>query len=105
MRLRVSQSRARHHLGIAVDAGPKMISFVVDGKLCDGGPDLAAWPNGHLLFDPLLGDVGGGAGAAVTAGSGAAGVVLARLYPRVLYTSELVGNWRAGLVQQPNTRQ
>ena len=91
--------RAQHHLGIVVDGGPKMISFVVDGKLCDGGPVLAAWPNGHMLFDPLLGDVGGGMGAAVTAGSGAAGVVVARLYPRVLYTSELVSNWRAGLVR------
>ena len=76
-----------------------MIAFVVDGKLCDGGPDLVAWPNGHLLFDPLLGDVSGGVGATVMVGDATAGVVLARLYPRVLYTSEVVGNWRAGLVQ------
>ena len=25
-----------HHVGIIIDGGPKIISFVIDGKFCDG---------------------------------------------------------------------
>ena len=68
-----------------------MILFAVDGKLCDGGPN-DGWPKGWAFFPPALGDVG--AAATVSAGDV---VKTARLYDRVLYVSELVGNWRAGL--------
>ena len=30
-----------------------MITWVVDGKLCDGGPNKG-WPHGWQLFSPLL---------------------------------------------------
>jgi hypothetical protein len=36
-------------------------------------------------------------GAALAAGASITTVVKGRLYNRALYTSELVGNWRAGL--------
>ena len=78
---------------------------------------------GHTLFDPLMSDVGYGissatinnnnnnaastaifnqgaasaASAASAAGASITTVVKGRLYNRALYTSELVGNWRAGL--------
>lgn len=80
-----------HHVAAIADGGPKMILFAVDGKLCDGGPN-DGWPKGWAFFPPALGDVG--AAATVAAGDV---VKSARLYNRVLYVSELVGNWRAGL--------
>lgn len=89
---RLAERNIPHHLGVVVDAGPKMVSFIVDGKLCDGGP-TPGWPNGHLLFDPRFGDVGAGVeevsvDAAVVRGG--------RVYGRCLYTGEVIGNWRAG---------
>ena len=80
----------RHYVAVVADGGPQMLLFFVDGRLCDGGPH-PEWPNGFHLFDPLLGDVGVAKSAAVDAR-----VVAGRVYNRALYTSELVGNWRAG---------
>ena len=36
-RLRDASSKT-HNLAVIVDAGPKMVTFLVDGHLCDGGP-------------------------------------------------------------------
>jgi hypothetical protein len=95
-RLKDGQQSA-HHVGVLVDAGPKMIAFVVDGKLCDGGPDLKAWANGHQLFDLAFGNVGGGGGGG-SAGSVEVCTDLVsggRWYDRALYVTEMIGNWRA----------
>ena len=92
---RLAEENFPHHLGVVVDGGPKMISFSVDGKLCDGGP-TPGWPNGHLLFDPRLGDVGSGVGEVTVATEVVRG---GRVYARSLYTGELIGNWRAGAAQ------
>ena len=82
-----------HHVGLLVDGGPKMVSFVVDGKLCDGGPDLKHWANGHHLFDPTFGDIGTNV-SAINVDTGI--VVGGRCYGRLLYVTEVIGNWRAG---------
>ena len=91
-------SAGTHHVGVVVDGGPKMILWVVDGKLCDGGPWGAAvgagdaWPHGFGIFDPRLADIGTG----VASMSAATALRKARYYTRALFTSELIGNWRAG---------
>ncbi len=83
---------AWHHVVAIVDGGAKIVSFVVDGQLCDGG---AARPYGWAKFSrelrvipttktlrlapSLHGELDG-----------------VRIYHRRLCTSEAVGNWRAG---------
>ena len=81
-----------HHVGILVDGGPKMVSFVVDGKLCDGGTDLVHWPNGHYLMDSSFGSIGSGV---VTVKVNTEVVKGGHLYDRTLYVTEMIGNWRA----------
>ena len=84
-----------------------MIMWLVDGHLCDGGPHGYAYDKsvtqlpvggsaGWSLFDPLLGALkgdgtGGGAARASTR------VATARVYNRAMYTSEVIGNFRAGV--------
>ena len=81
-----------HHLVAILDGGAKIISFVVDGQLGDGGQarpfgwakfsrDLRMIPTTKTLrlAPSLHGQLGG-----------------VRLYSRRLFVSEAVGNWRAG---------
>lgn len=81
-----------HHAVITVDGGPKTITFVVDGVLCDGGdqrqfgwgrfsPDLRT-PNGNTLL------------------SIAPVVKTLRLYNRALRTSEAVSHYKSGLLSR-----
>ena len=83
-----------HQLALTVDGGPKLITWMVDGKLCDGGKiDRSVyvdneWPNGHSLFDPRMGDVSGVRGFVV-----GDSVESGRFYDKVLFVSELIGNW------------
>jgi hypothetical protein len=108
----------RHHLAVVADGGPKMVMFVVDGMLCDGGPHGVAYnPGADMrhnkherdvksdsksssplgpglsvgwgLFDQNMKQIGG-----ETAEIGTA-VSSGRLYSRALYVTECVGNWRA----------
>jgi hypothetical protein len=78
-----------HHVVITVDGGPKIITFVVDGVLCDGGDQRQF---GWGRFSPTLRTPNGAATAKV-----ASAVRSLRFYNRVLRTSEAVGNYRAGL--------
>lgn len=77
------------HVGIVVDGGPKIITFVIDGVLCDGGDQRQF---GWGRFSPTL-----------RAPKGADTLQIAsclralRLYARALRTSEIVGNYRAGV--------
>ena len=79
------------HAVITVDGGPKIITFVVNGVLCDGGDQRQF---GWGRFSPTL-----------RAPNGAGMVQIAkpvrslRLYTRALRTSEAVGNYRAGPAQ------
>lgn len=76
------------HVAIVMDGGPKIITFIVDGVLCDGGNERQF---GWGRFSPNL-----------RAPNGASTVKIApairslRIYNRALRTSEAVSHWRAG---------
>lgn len=75
------------HVVITVDGGPKIITFVVGGILCDGGDERQfGW--GH--FSPTLRAPNGGPLLKI-----ASAVRSLRIYNRALRTSEAVGNFRA----------
>jgi len=82
-----------HHVVVIVDGGPKVITFVVDGKLCDGGTYRQF---GWGRFSPNLRDVNGGPMLKV-APSLQGKIFNLRVYNRYLLTSEAIGNFRAGL--------
>ncbi len=76
------------HVGIVVDGGPKIVTFIVDGVLCDGGD----WRQfGWGRFSPTLRAPNSGGELKI-----APSVQSLRLYKRALRTSEIVGNCRAG---------
>jgi hypothetical protein len=77
------------HVVITVDGGPKIITFVVDGVLCDGGE---ARQFGWGRFSPTLRAPNGS-----TTMKTAKTVHALRIYNRALRTSEAVGNFRAGM--------
>jgi hypothetical protein len=82
-----------HHVALNIDGGPKIITFMIDGRLCDGGE---ARQFGWGRFSPNLRDVNGG--RVLRIGPNLSGRMHSlRLYNRCLRTSEAVGNWRAGL--------
>jgi hypothetical protein len=96
----------RHHLAILVDGGPKTISFVIDGRLCDGGDDpnrpfgvgrfLSAPSKNRRSEGPQLGDVTGSERLRIAPELNGQ-IESLRIYRRYLRTSEAVGNYRAGL--------
>jgi hypothetical protein len=83
-----------HHIVVIVDGGPKIVTFVVDGGLCDGGDHRQF---GWGRFHPEMGDVTGAGRLQIAPGpEDARGVRigLLRLYNRPLLTSEAVANHR-----------
>ncbi len=79
-----------HHLGIVVDAGPHIISFVVDGKVLDGGDERQF---GWGRFSPHLQSPKGDDSIRI-ASSIQGEMKVFRLYERALTHTELIGNWR-----------
>lgn len=77
----------KHHLGIVVDGGPKIITFIVNGILCDGG-DFRQFGWGR--FSPHLRHANGS--QTLRIGSP---VQSLRIYNRHLRTAEIIGNYRA----------
>jgi hypothetical protein len=77
-----------HHVVATVDGGPKIITFMVDGVLQDGGDERQF---GWGRFSPTLRDANGA--PTVTFGPS---VKRLRVYNRALRTSEAIGNFRAG---------
>ena len=84
-----------HHIVVNVDAGPKIITFVIDGRLCDGGSSRQfGWGRFTLDLDQVTSgktpriapDVGGY-------------IRCLRRYDRSLRTSEAVGNFRVGVIE------
>ncbi len=100
------------HLAVVVDGGPKIITFFVDGILCDGGDHRQF---GWGRFNPALRHVNSKSknpiiapgSTSVQDGAAAegdaerveigAGVRALRIYDRYLRTSEVIGNYRMGL--------
>ena len=87
------QAEKRHHIVAIVDGGPKLILFVVDGLLCDGG-DFRQFGWGQ--YNPWLRGVAGA--EMLRIGPKLLGEVESvRLYARPLRIFEAVGNYFAGL--------
>ena len=81
-----------HYAAVVVDAGAHLLTLVVDGVLCDGG---TVAPQGWSWVPPSMGNTTGR--AAFRLAPDYRGRLLAgEFYSRWLYTSELVGNYRAG---------
>jgi|UniRef100_UPI0040492236 hypothetical protein len=75
-----------HHLTAIVDAGPHIISFVVDGVLCDGSTSRKY---GWGRFSPQLRHVNGSETLAINSA-----VTSLRIYSRALLTGEAIANHR-----------
>jgi len=76
-----------HHVVAIVDGGPRIVTFVVDGVLCDGGEARRrGWTRYPAGLKPVV-------PAKLAIGPS---VRRFRLYQRYLRTSEAVANWRAG---------
>lgn len=116
------QTGKLHHLVIVVDGGPKIITFIIDGVLCDGGDDRQF---GWGRFSPQLRHVSAQVGnRSVSPGNKSAeqgeeispsgrlraesealsvapqfqgGIEALRVYNRYLRTSEAIGNFKAGV--------
>ena len=85
----------QHHVAIIIDGGPKIICFVVDGRLCDGGE---ARQFGWGRFSPHLRGVNGAKTLRVGPGLNA-DLTGVRIYDRALRISEAIGNYRAGVAK------
>ena len=79
----------QHYIAFTVDAAARVVTVMVDGKLCDGS--LVSTRGWGWLEDAQT-EVQGGDTA--TFGPG---IQLIRMYGRALYTSEALGNFRAGV--------
>ena len=92
------QSDRWHHVVIIIDGGPKIITFVVDGVLCDG---RAIRDFGWGRFSKDMDDVNGSRELKF-APSLKGRLKLVRLYERYLRTSEAIGNFQAGKREIPS---
>lgn len=82
-----------HHIVAIVDGGPKIIRFLIDGKLCDGGE---ARQFGWGRFSPNLRSANGG--PLLHIGPDLVGEIRRlRIYSRALRTVEAISNFRAGI--------
>ena len=78
----------RHHVGIVIDGGPNVVTYVIDGIVNDGGAERQF---GWGRFSPYLENVKGGETLRVDPT-----VQHLRLYERALRNTEIIGNGRAG---------
>ena len=76
-----------HHVAVIVDGGPKLISFIVDGQICDGG-EVRQFGWGR--FNPNFRNARGSDLIKITPD-----VSNLRIYTRAISTSEAVGNFLA----------
>jgi hypothetical protein len=87
---------ALHQILFNIDGGPKLMTVMVDGVLCDGGPDRQF---GWSRFHPCLMEPNGAEEAVLAPGLNGT-LQRLRLYDRYLLTSEGVGNWRAAGLEE-----
>ncbi|NOZ21301.1 MAG: hypothetical protein GXP25_09450 [Planctomycetes bacterium] len=82
-----------HHIAVIIDGGPKIILFLIDGKLCDGGEHRQF---GWGRYSPNLRHAKGA--DTLRVGANLEGEVKRlRIYDRAIRTSEAVGNYQAGV--------
>ncbi|MFB3829082.1 MAG: exo-alpha-sialidase [Bryobacteraceae bacterium] len=81
---------AWQHVTAIVEGGPKIVMWVIDGVLNDGG---AVRQYGWGRIHPEMGAIAGGEARFAPSIFGEAGAL--RVYGRALRVSEAVGNWRA----------
>jgi hypothetical protein len=74
---------ALNNVGVIIDGGPKLILFVINGALCDGGDERQF---GWGRYNPALREINGATEASVHAS-----VQEVALYDRALRVSELIG--------------
>lgn len=83
---------AWHHVVIIVDGGPSIISYVIDGVLCDGGTSRRyGWGRFHRDLDEI-----NGSNKLRVATTVLGELKLLRIYNRYLRTSEAIANYYAG---------
>jgi hypothetical protein len=80
-----------HHVVVTIDGGPNLITFVVDGILCDGGTQREF---GWGRFNPNLRSANGSPTLRISP-QWPGSVTHCRLYGRALTTTEAIGNWRS----------
>ncbi|MFZ4413472.1 MAG: exo-alpha-sialidase, partial [Bacteroidales bacterium] len=84
--------KVSNHIVIIVDADAKILTFVINGDLWDGGDR----PFGYARFNPFMWDVNGETQASFC--SDFKGKMESfRVYRRPLFTSEAIGNYRSGI--------
>ena len=83
------ESDGSHHVGIIVDGGPKLILFVIDGVLNDGGSTRQF---GWGRFSPNFRGIGGQPRLDMSERDS---VQSLRIYHRALRVTEIIGNARA----------
>ena len=89
----VLRAGRRHHVVINVDGGPRIVSFIVDGRFCDGGDERQF---GWTRFSPYLRHLNGARVLRV-----ARQVKALRVYGRILLTAEAVRHYRFGCSRAP----
>lgn len=88
----VIEPNKRHHVAVIVDGGPKIITFVVDGTVCDGATHRQF---GWGRFPKQMNDINGA--AAFTLAEGFDGKLhRLRVYNRAIRISEAISNYHAG---------
>ncbi|MDR3261393.1 MAG: exo-alpha-sialidase [Tannerella sp.] len=81
---------SNHHVVVTIDANVKILTFVVDGILCDGGER----PWGFARFNPYTFDINGENEVAFS--NEFKGMIYTlRVYNRALYTSEAIANYHS----------
>lgn len=82
--------KASNHIVINVDAKAKILTFIINGVLWDGGDR----PFGYARFNPFMWDVNGE--ERVSFSSGFKGKIeVFRVYNRCLFISEAIGNFKS----------
>ena len=88
----------RHHVVVTVDGGPKIITFLVDGKLCDGA---SFRQYGWGRYSPHLRHANGG-DTLQLGRPPSCRIESLRIYGRCLRVSEAISNFRAGSCWKPD---
>lgn len=84
--------KADNHLLINVDANAKILTFIINGELWDGGER----PFGYARFNPFMWDINGDERVSFS-DSFKGEIEVFRIYKRCLFISEAIGNFKSEL--------